>query len=316
MPQRLHQRVTVLMPVYNGMPFLPEAVDSILNQTLEDIICLIIDDDSTDGSKEYLNSLDDVRVRIIHLKNKGLGASLNIGVNHCETEFLARMDADDIIPRKRLETQLAYLSTHEDVGLLGTQIAYIGKSGRSGFPSSLPLKHEAIYQKLITGQHAVCHPTIMCRTRVLKAIGGYRFDGIGEDWDMFLRMGEVTRLANLPQVLLLYRTHENSVTLARLRESRKRVGFACHCAKLRGKNQAEITFDEFLIRENKRHFWQYAAEVMDLYALGQYRRALGEILDSSRAVGYTRISWSALCSPIRTYQRIRASARRRSRLYA
>ncbi len=146
MLQRLQQRVTVLMPVYNGMPFLSKAVDSILNQTFEDIICLIIDDGSTDGSIEYLNSLDDVRVRIIHLKNKGIGASLNIGLSHCETEFLARMDADDIAPRKRLETQLAYLSTHEDVGLLGTQIAYLGRGGRSGFPSSLPLKHEAIYK--------------------------------------------------------------------------------------------------------------------------------------------------------------------------
>ena len=76
------------------------------------------------------------------------------------------------------------------------------------------------------------------------------------------------------------------------------------------------SIDEFLIKENKRHFWQYVAEVMDIYALGQYRRALGEILDSNWVVGYARISWSALCSPIRTYQRIRASARRRNRLHA
>ncbi len=131
--------VTVLMAVYNGMPYLPEAVDSILKQTLQDFRFLIINDGSTDGTEDYLNRLTDQRVQVVKGPHRGLGVALNMGLAMCKTEFLARMDSDDIALPTRLEAQLRFLRCHKAVGLVGTRVSYFGTSGRSGFSHPCPL---------------------------------------------------------------------------------------------------------------------------------------------------------------------------------
>ena len=88
--------VSILMAVCNGMPYLPEAVDSIRRQTLAQWTFVIVDDGSTDGSAQYLDGLDDSRIRVLHTPNRGLGAALNRGLALCHTEFVARMDCDDV----------------------------------------------------------------------------------------------------------------------------------------------------------------------------------------------------------------------------
>src|SRR5262245_44814994 len=102
-------KVTVLMSVYNGMPYLTEAVDSVVGQTLKDWILLIIDDGSTDGTAAYLDSLTDPRIQVVHQENRGLAGALNHGVDLCQTEYLARLDADDVALPTRFEKQLAFL---------------------------------------------------------------------------------------------------------------------------------------------------------------------------------------------------------------
>ena len=88
--------VTVLMTVYNGMPLLEEAVESVLGQTLTDWTLLIVNDGSTDATPQYLNGLNDNRIRVVHQANEGLAGALNTGLELCESEFLARLDADDV----------------------------------------------------------------------------------------------------------------------------------------------------------------------------------------------------------------------------
>lgn len=303
-------RVTVLMSVYNGMPYIHEAVESILKQTLQDFRLLIINDGSTDGTEEYLNRLSDQRIQVVHRSHSGLGAALNTGLSICETDFLARMDSDDVAFLSRLEAQLSFLKLHRDISMVGTQIAYLGEGGRSGFSPPLPCEHQSIFHDLLLGRHALCHPTIMCRTSILREIGGYHTSGIGEDWDMFLRMGEVSRLANLKEVLYLYRVHPGSVSVRHLAQVRMRYAHACQCAQRRAEGRFEITFDEFLAEQCARRFWQRAAEVMDLYALAQYRRAVADILSPHWARGYARLAYAGLCSPRWTSQRISRAIRK------
>jgi len=304
------REVTVLMPVYNAMPYLSKAVDSILQQSLRDFVFLAIDDGSTDGSQEYLDRVSDPRIKIVHQPHRGLGAALNQGLAICETEFLARMDADDVALPSRLEAQLAFLRGHKDIGMLGTQIAYLSISGRRGFSPPIPSTHETIVADLLRGHLAICHTTIMCRTSRLKEIGGYRIDGIGEDWDLFLRMGEASKLANLEEILQLVRVHSGSVCGQSLPRIRGQIAFACHCAKRRAEGRPEITFDQFLAERRARPFWQRAVDQMDWYALSQYRRALSDILSAHPGSGYARLAWAALCSPRWTAQRIARTMRR------
>lgn len=302
--------VSVIMSVYNGMPYLPEAVDSILGQTVQDFTFLIINDGSTDGTEDYLNKLNDQRIHVVHQSNRGQGAGRNVGLAMCNSEFVAMMDADDVALPSRLEAQLCFFNRHSEIGMVGTHIAYLGVGGRIGFSPPMACDHEAIYADLLRVRHALVHSTLMCRTSILKRIGGYRIDGKGEDWDMFLRMGEATRLANLSEVHYLYRLHSGSVSVRHLTHIRNRFAHSCHCAKRRQQSLSEITFDEFVVKQRARPFWQRATELMDIYALDQYRRALAEILSSHRFRGYARLSWAAMCSPRMTSQRIARAIRK------
>lgn len=128
---------------------------------------------------------------------------------------------------------------------------------------------------------------------------------------MFLRMGEVTRLANLKEVLYRQRLHSNSIMATKLAEIWMQHAYASDCAERRGEGQPEITFDEFLIQQRARPFWRQTLEVMDCYAFGQYRRAVAEILSPHWAVGYARLAWAALSSPRLTSQRVSRAIRKR-----
>src|SRR5947209_1681122 len=88
--------ISVLMPVHNGMPYLPETVTSVLSQTFQEFELLAVDDGSTDGTSKYLLSLDDSRIRYHRLKKVGLVAALNYGIEQASARFIARIDADDI----------------------------------------------------------------------------------------------------------------------------------------------------------------------------------------------------------------------------
>jgi glycosyltransferase involved in cell wall biosynthesis len=304
-------QVSILMSVYNGMPYLPEAVNSILNQTFQDFTLLIINDGSTDGSAAYLNGLTDPRVKVTHLaRNVGQGAARNIGLAMCNTEFTAIADADDVALPDRIATQLNFLSQHREVGTVGSQCAYLGPSGRTGFSPPLPCGHESIYADLLRGRVALCHSALICRAALLKRIGGYRIEGSGEDWDLFLRMGEASKLANLPETLQLVRLHSNSSSMRCLTEIRVQIAFACHCAQRRQQGLPELSIDEFRSELRARPFWQRAADRMNCYALAEYRRALLEILSASEFKGYARLGWSVLCSPQRTWQRLCREARK------
>ena len=208
--------ITVFMPVYNALPYLKDAVESIRRQTLADWRFLIVDDGSTDGSVEYLRGLTDPRITLIEQPHQGPAAASNRALALCETEFFARMDADDLSDPRRLEEQLAFLVEHPEVGLLGTQILPLG-SRRTGRPSSLATEHETIFDDLLHGRHAMCNPTIMCRTALLREVGGYSADGALEDWAMFLAMGRKARLANLDR-----RQHQRPAHAGTAREDRVR----------------------------------------------------------------------------------------------
>jgi glycosyltransferase involved in cell wall biosynthesis len=124
------------------MPYLPDAVESILRQTYADFTFIIVNDGSTDGTKEYLSSLSDPRILLINQANEGLGASLNTGLRKCQTEYVARMDADDISIPDRFFSQLEYLDAHPEVVMVGTQIEFlIGKVAQKALaaPNSGPV---------------------------------------------------------------------------------------------------------------------------------------------------------------------------------
>lgn len=296
--------VSVLMTVYNGLPFLEKAVESILLQTLRDFRFVIVDDGSTDGTAEYLKSLDDDRVIVLTQSNQGTAAAANFGLTEIQTSFIARMDADDIAMPNRLEVQLDFLKQHSNVGIVGSQVAPIGDAGHGG-SLALPTTHQQIFTAMMEGRHGLAHSSLMLRTQTLKEIGGYWSLPLIDDWDMMLRMGEVSSMANINEVLLHYRVHQGSLNGQSMWRMHRHIQFAIERAKLRQNNDEMISFEEFE-EAMARSPWGYRFfERVHVHAMTQYRLGVAELYGGNRLKGSLRLMYSAVCSPSRAVHRIK-----------
>lgn len=290
------------MPSYNSMPLLPAAVESIANQTLQSWRLVVVNDGSTDDTREYLDSLTDDRILVIHQENLGLSKSLNVGLRHCETEFIARMDGDDYSLPDRLEKQVAFLRSHPEVGLVGTQIQRVGER-RSDTGSNLPTSHDEIVSTLMRGGHALCHPTIMCRKSVFDKVGEYK-TGLGEEWDIFLRFGEVSRLANLSECLFKYRYHGSSINGSRMRELRRGIRFACESSRRRKASQPPIAYEEFVEQENNAPLLQRILQNSEDYSRASYHAAMADILGNNPVRGWAKLGVAVASAPQLVIHRI------------
>ena len=211
--------ISVVMSVFNGKRYLRQAVDSILNQTENDFEFIIINDGSSDGSRELLESYRraDSRVRLVHQSNRGLIESLNRGCGLARARYIARMDADDVALPDRLRRQIDFMNTNPSVALLGGAAEFIDSSGKVVATSRPPTKNEQIQEALID-QSVFIHPTTVFRRDVFIALGGYRRIVHAEDYDLWLRFAERSKVANLNEVVLRYRLHAGQVSVRRCRE--------------------------------------------------------------------------------------------------
>ena len=207
--------VTWLLPVKNGMPYLPETLASIEAQTCKDFQVLAWDNGSTDGSIEELKAWIPSRLpgRVVDDSPAGLGASLAKMVVMAGTEFCARIDADDVNLPTRLETQLAVLRNNPEIAVVGSQVIRIDETGRESEQYfSLPIKHDDIVHRML---HAwtIWHPTVLCRRQAILAAGNYRnWDPCIEDYDLWMRVAVTHKLANLDECLVKYRVRAASAT--------------------------------------------------------------------------------------------------------
>jgi glycosyltransferase involved in cell wall biosynthesis len=203
-------KVTVLMPVYNGEKYLKEAVDSILDQSFKDYEFLIIDDGSTDGSGEIIKSYADPRIKVLENgENLGLVTTLNKGIELARGEFIARMDCDDVSLPERLEKQVRFMDSRLDVGVCGT---WLRKIGSAHDVVSYPVEDKDI-RWFLTINSMFAHPSVMLRHDLLTN-HNLRYDANfphAEDYELWTRIAKYCRLANLPEVLLLYRIHGEQI---------------------------------------------------------------------------------------------------------
>jgi glycosyltransferase involved in cell wall biosynthesis len=216
--------LSVVMPVFNAEPYLSAALESVLSQTFSRFEVIAIDDGSTDQSAQILERFarEDSRIRVISISRCGLARALNIGMRAADGEFIARMDADDICLPDRFQQQLAFMAKNPDVIAVGASYLFIDEDGEPLCPRTEVYEtHEQIDAAHFNGKGgAIGHPTVLMRRAPLSRIGFYRELDHCEDLDLWLRMAEVGRLANLPDVLLKYRLRVSSVS-AQLRQRRR-----------------------------------------------------------------------------------------------
>jgi glycosyltransferase involved in cell wall biosynthesis len=288
--------VTVLMPIYNAMPFLPMAVESVLAQSLSAFELLIVDDGSTDGTRAYLESLRDERIRIVKRTHAGLGATLNAGLGLCNTEYIARMDGDDVIHPRRLEAQLEYLIQNPHLCMVGSQVEFL-VGVPTGLVAQVPTQHNDIVERLLAAKTGISHATLMMRSAVVRRIGGYRIAGAGEDLDFCIRMCEAGQAANLAGVYYYYRLIPRSVSLGRRAEMRLGYTYAVESANCRRNGSAEPNFESFRTLWGRRNMIRRLVDVLEDWATCEYRLSIIDRAEGRPVRGYIRLLTAAAAQP-------------------
>lgn len=231
--------VSVLIPCYNVDKYVEEAINSILNQTYSNLEIIIINDCSTDNTGEILQQLakKDIRIKVFdNTENLRLIKTLNKGIKLCTGEYIARMDADDISLPTRIEKEVDFLQTHADHDIVSTQFYTF----RSENPAKRDLNHSPIYDADLRAymlfKSGICHPAVLIRKRVFDELG-LKFEQEYlhvEDYALWSKAIYKTKIANIPEPLLLYRVHEHQVSSLHeeIQTENKKEVFKIHCTYL------------------------------------------------------------------------------------
>jgi Glycosyl transferase family 2 len=206
--------VTVLIAVFNGGAYLPDAVGSVLTQTYDDFELLVVDDASTDGAIDALPH--DPRIRILrNPENIGQAPSLNRGLAESAGRYVARLDSDDVMLPTRLERQVAVLEADPAVALVGTWIDVVDEQGRTWATLRGRMESYAeLVAALLADRIPFGHPSLMYRRDVVLGIGGYDASlAPSEDKDLYRRLAlERYEARVVPTALVRYRRHETQLS--------------------------------------------------------------------------------------------------------
>ena len=211
--------LTIGMPVYNAMPWLPEGIESLLAQTVSAFEIIAVVDGGSDGSLEYLRSVHDPRLRILTQPNLGVTATLNRILREARTPWLVRQDADDVSYPRRVERVLKGIAQHPQAGLIYSLANYHPRercAGRfrcsRGTPDELRDLVERGYLL------SICHSTVALNIAKALQAGGYRMDLHAEDADLWWRMARLSEVWCIPEPLVGFRQNAASVSARHLEE--------------------------------------------------------------------------------------------------
>lgn len=304
--------VTIVLPVHDGMPFLPEALQSILQQTAPALEVLAIDDGSTDGSASYLASISDRRLRVISQECRGLPATMNRGIEEASGRMIARLDQDDISLPNRLHQQLSYLRTNR-VDCVFSTVHRIGRTrtwtGLDKIGTDTARGLDKVYDPWVDG--SVCHSTMMCSRDALMALGGYRPECYpADDLDLCLRLSERYVVHLMGRSTVRYRLHSGANSFARFWEMQDKRRWVEQCARSRRVGQTEPRLDEF--DAQMRRFRLKALNRRRKDAAQFLVRKGGQLfLDGHYVAGVSLLALSGPVSPLRLMARIAKAARNR-----
>jgi hypothetical protein len=209
--------VTVLMTVRNGQPFVKEAVVSVLTQSHSDLRLLVLDNASTDGSRDDVRSFDDSRVELVALdRDLGQTGALNRGLSMIESPLVARMDADDVCMPERIARQMELLGrSGDEVAVVGSGVRLISREGKAegSWSGELRGRGEFLFS-LLANTVPLYHPAVMFRREAVDEVGGYDPDfAPAEDYDLWVKLALAGYSASvLKEPLLKLRRHEGQTS--------------------------------------------------------------------------------------------------------
>lgn len=218
-------KVSILLPVFNAEATLTECIDSILSQTLAEFEIIAVDDNSTDESVSVLQSYNDSRIRIFANEQRGIVSALNLGLQRCQSDFVARMDADDLMYADRLKKQFELMSADESLTLCATQARKFPEDNiKAGYVEYMRWQNACLSMQDIENQIYIespfAHPSVMFRKNRVLDLGGYRDGEFPEDYELWLRLfssGEA--MMKLDEVLIDWRESDGRLSRTSIRYS-------------------------------------------------------------------------------------------------
>ena len=238
-------KISVILPVFNGEASLAQAINSACLQDVVDMEVILLDDGSSDDSFNIMKAYSNSRIRCVSHGNKGLAGTLNRGISLARGRYIARQDQDDLALPGRFARQLAFLEANPGIAMVGTwsQI-YSGDVPAQRFHRH-PSSNEALQLELLFDNPFV-HSSMMIRVDVLQEMGGYSEDKSRqppEDYELWSRIAREHRVANIPEVLTVYREVEGSMS---------RTGdnpFLANVIQISSENLAALLSPEFSMDE-------------------------------------------------------------------
>jgi len=215
-------KISVVMPVYNAEAYLPEAIESILIQSLTDFEFIIVDDASTDNSYRIIEEFSKKDKRIIIIKNEknlGIAQTRTKGTKYAKGKYIAVADADDISISTRFEKQYNYLEKHSDCGVVGGYIQLFDSGTEKIIGVRKYFEDDTNLRKRLFLYCPIAQPVCMIRKDVFNKIGYYdpKYPP-AEDLDLWFRIGMKYKFANIQEILLKYRVHKQSATISKIQK--------------------------------------------------------------------------------------------------
>ena len=209
-------KVSVVLPAYNAIIYLPETMKSVLSQTFDDFEVIVVNDGSSDGTEQWVSQITDSRVKLISQKNQGLAVARNTGIAHASGKYIAFLDADDLWEPTKLEKQVCVLDSNPEAGLVYTWVGYIDEQGES---TGRVVKYQAegdVWKILLERNIVECGSVAMVRRSCFKAVGVFdwnlSFFNVNEDWDMWLRIAACYPFNVIKEPLTYYRQSSTSAS--------------------------------------------------------------------------------------------------------
>ena len=216
--KRAEPIVSIVMPYKNSATTLVECIDSIVAQEMVQFELIAVNDGSTDDSLEILSSVHDDRFRLVENSGSGIVDALNFGISIANSQWIARMDADDIMSPDRLQKQWQYLQHNQHVKCVGSKVQLFPEENiASGMRNYVEWQNcQLTHHQIITGllqESTLTHPSVIIKKDILQRVGGYRYGAFPEDYDLWLRLAnENIKFGKVNSTLLYWREHTTKLT--------------------------------------------------------------------------------------------------------
>ncbi|OQX17957.1 MAG: hypothetical protein BWK75_07040 [Candidatus Altiarchaeales archaeon A3] len=221
--------VSVVIPTYNKVRYLKEAIESVLNQTYLNRDVIVVDDGSTDNTAEIVKSFNDPRIIYSWHENKGAAAARNTGIKNAHGKYVAFIDSDDLWLKEKLEKQVDFMEKNPDIGLLGTGSYEITDEGKIWSKKIFPTDNK-ILQKDLIKYNPFIQTSIMAKREVFDKAGLYdKTFQESEDYELWLRIAKYYKIANLPEPLVMKRYYGDCLSPAK---DKKQLYFVLKAKKI------------------------------------------------------------------------------------